>query len=123
MRSVLVKRFGEPSQVLEVGEVPLPEAGPGQARMRLLQSPIHNHDLATVRGLYGVKPALPFIPGTEALGIVDAVGAEVDEVVVGQRVVAAGMTGAWAERFLARAAALVPLPASIPDEVACQIVP
>jgi NADPH:quinone reductase-like Zn-dependent oxidoreductase len=122
MRCVVVKRFGDPTQVLEMGEAPLPEPGPGQARMRLLQSPIHNHDLSTVRGEYGVKPALPFIPGTEALGIVDAVGPDVDQVVVGQRVVAAGVTSAWAERFVAKAAGLVPLPASIPDEVACQLV-
>jgi NADPH:quinone reductase-like Zn-dependent oxidoreductase len=122
MKCVVAKRFGDPGQVLELGEAPVPEPGPGQARMRLLQSPIHNHDLSIVRGEYGVKPALPFIPGTEALGIVDAVGADVDQVVVGQRVAAGGVTAAWAERFIAKAAALVPLPASIPDEVACQLV-
>jgi NADPH:quinone reductase-like Zn-dependent oxidoreductase len=122
MRCVTVKRFGDPAQVLELGDIPMPEPGPGQARMRLLHSPIHNHDLSTIRGLYGVKPALPFIPGTEALGIVDALGSDVDQVVVGQRVVAAGVTGAWADRFVAKAAALVPLPASVVDEVACQLV-
>jgi NADPH:quinone reductase-like Zn-dependent oxidoreductase len=122
MRCVLAKRFGVPVEVLELGEAPMPEPGPGQARMRLLQSPIHNHDLATIRGVYGIKPALPFIPGTEALGIVDAVGPDVDQVVVGQRVAAGGVAAAWAQSFVARAALLVPLPASIPDEVACQLV-
>lgn len=121
MRSVVFRKFGPPAEVLELDEQPLPTPGPGQVRLRLVQSPIHNHDLAIIRGVYGYKPTLPAIPGTEALGVVDQVGPEVDTLVVGQRVTAAGLSAAWAEFFLARAAAVVPVPAAIPDDVACQL--
>ena len=74
MRSVVFERFGEPSEVLDTAERPIPQPGPGEIRVRLVLSPIHNHDLWTIRGTYGVKPALPATGGTEALGIVDALG-------------------------------------------------
>ena len=64
----------------------------------MVLSPIHNHDLWTVRGNYGYKPELPgAIGGSEALGIVEAVGEGVDEALIGKRVTAAGFHGAWAE--------------------------
>jgi NADPH:quinone reductase len=122
MKSVVYDRFGPPAEVLAVRDVPVPEPGPGQVRVRLLQSPIHNHDLATIRGVYGIKPPLPAIPGTEAVGVVDAVGPDVGgAVAVGGRVSAGGVVGAWAELFLARAATLVPVPAALSDDVACQL--
>jgi NADPH2:quinone reductase len=99
----------------------MPEPGPGQARIRLLQSPIHNHDLAIIRGIYGVKPLLPAIPGTEAVGVVDQLGPDAGALQTGQRVSAGGVPGAWAEFFLAKAAAVVPVPPSLDDDVACQL--
>ena len=52
----------------------MPEPGRGQVRVRMAMSPIHNHDLAIIRGKYGYKPPLPAVPGTEAVGVVDALG-------------------------------------------------
>jgi NADPH2:quinone reductase len=121
MRCVSIHRFGEPREVLQPGEQPAPEPGPGQVRIRMVQSPIHNHDLAIVRGVYGYRPPLPAIPGTEALGIVEAAGPEVAAGLIGQRVCAAGTRGTWAESFLAAAAAVVPIPAAIGDDAACQL--
>jgi NADPH:quinone reductase-like Zn-dependent oxidoreductase len=83
---------------------------------------IHNHDLWTVRGTYGYKPELPARAGTEAVGIVDAVGSEVEGIEVGQRVATGGTFGAWAEYVIAKAGAVVPVPDSIPDEVAAQLI-
>ena len=120
MRAVVCKRFGDPKEVLAIEDRPLPEPGPGKVRLKLVQSPIHNHDLAIVRGLYGYKPTLPTIPGTEALGVVDQLGPEVTHLSVGQRVCAMGQ-GTWAEFFLASAATAVPVPPSLPDEAACQL--
>jgi NADPH:quinone reductase-like Zn-dependent oxidoreductase len=108
--------------VLAVEERPLPEPGPGEVRVRMLLSPIHNHDLWTVRGTYGFKPELPAAAGTEALGVVDALGDGVDQLTVGQRVVTGGTFGVWAEYFVARAAALIPVPDALPDEAAAQLV-
>lgn len=121
MRAVVHHTFGEPADVLAVEERPLPEPGPGQVRVRVLLSPIHNHDLWTIRGTYGFKPELPAASGTEALGVVDALGDGVDGLAVGQRVVGATF-GVWAEYFVAPATALIPVPSAIPDEAAAQLV-
>ena len=121
MRCVAYNAFGVPHEVLHLAERPVPEPGPGEIRVRMTLSPIHNHDLWTIRGEYGVKPPLPAIGGTEAAGIVDKVGEGVTAPAVGQRVAAGSVVGAWAEYFLARAAAVVPVPDAINDDVACQL--
>lgn len=122
MRAVVHETFGEPADVLTVADRPTPEPGPGQVRLRIVLSPIHNHDLWTVRGTYGFVPELPAGAGTEALGVVDAVGEGVDALAVGDRVVTGGTFGAWAEHVVADAAGLIPAPAGVPDEAAAQLV-
>lgn len=122
MRALIHSAFGAPEQVLRVEERPTPEPGPGQVRLRIVLSPIHNHDLWTVRGTYGFVPELPAASGTEALGIVDALGEGVDHLVVGQRVATGGTFGAWAEFVVAPAAGLIPIPDGLPDESAAQLV-
>jgi NADPH2:quinone reductase len=121
MRCVAYNAFGVPHEVLHLAERPVPKPGPGEIRVRMTLSPIHNHDLWTIRGEYGVKPQLPAIGGTEAAGIVDEVGEGVTAPAVGQRVAAGSVVGAWAEYFVARAAAVVPVPDAINDDVACQL--
>lgn len=122
MRALVHPVFGEAVDVLDVAEVTAPEPGPGQVRVRTVLSPIHNHDLWTIRGTYGYKPELPARAGTEAVGVVDALGEGVDALAVGQRVVTGGTFGVWAEQFVADAAGLIPVPDAIPDETAAQLV-
>jgi NADPH:quinone reductase-like Zn-dependent oxidoreductase len=122
MTALVQHEFGDPSVVLSVEERPMPEPGPGQVRVRTLLSPIHNHDLWTVRGTYGFKPELPAGAGTEAVGVVDAVGAGVEAPAVGTRVVTGGTFGVWADYFVAGAAGLIPVPDALPDEAAAQLV-
>jgi NADPH:quinone reductase-like Zn-dependent oxidoreductase len=122
MRALIHHTFGEPEDVLTVEERPLPEPGPGQVRLRIVLSPIHNHDIWTIRGTYGFKPELPAASGTEALGVVDALGEGVDGLAIGQRVATGGTFGAWAEFIVANAAGLIPVPEALPDEVASQLV-
>jgi len=122
MRALVHHEFGDPAAVLAVEERPLPQPGAGEVRVRMLLSPIHNHDLWTVRGTYGFKPELPAQAGTEALGVVDAVGEGVEQLTVGQRVVTGGTFGVWAEYFVTRAAGLIPVPDGLPDESAAQLV-
>jgi len=105
-----------------VQEVPDPVPGPGQALVRVLLSPIHNHDLWTARGSYGFKPEMPARAGTEAVGVVEALGEDVDGLEVGQRVATGGSFGAWAELIVAPAAGLVPVPDGMSDEAASQLV-
>lgn len=122
MRAVEYKSFGDPAKVLTLGERPMPEPGPGEIRVKMTMSPIHNHDLWTTRGEYGFKPELPAVGGTEAVGIVDALGEGVENVKVGQRVMAAALTETWADYFVTQAARAVPLPDGVSDEVGCQLV-
>jgi NADPH2:quinone reductase len=122
MRCVVYNAFGDPAEVLHPAERPVPEPGPGEIRLRMVLSPIHNHDLWTIRGDYGVRPPLPAIGGTEALGIVDKLGEGVTAPALGQRVTAGAVVAAWAEFFIARAAAVAAVPDSVGDEVACQLV-
>jgi NADPH:quinone reductase-like Zn-dependent oxidoreductase len=121
MRAVVFHRFGRPAEVLAVGDRPVPQPGPGEVRVRTRLSPIHNHDLSIVSGTYGYRPPLPAIPGTEAVGTVDAVGPDVDRLQIGQRVSVAGASGTWAECFVAAAASAVPIPDALDDEAACQL--
>ncbi|KQR35662.1 zinc-binding dehydrogenase [Deinococcus sp. Leaf326] len=122
MKSVVYTQFGEPETVLSLGELALPEPGPRQVRIKTVLAAIHNHDLWTVRGSYGHKPALPAVGGTEAVGVVDAVGEGVDAGLIGRRVNSASGTGTWGEYFLAPAAGLVPLPDAVSDEAAAQLI-
>ncbi|MBJ3786319.1 zinc-binding dehydrogenase [Devosia sediminis] len=121
MKSAVYAEFGSPEKVLSSEERTRPQPGPGQVLVRMVLSPVHNHDLMTIAGQYGFKPELPSVPGTEAVGVVEALGEGVTNLQPGQRV-AGGASGTWAEFYLADAARLVPVPESVSDETACQLV-
>ena len=122
MRSAIHTTFGEPADVLALGDSPIPQPGPGEVRIKTLLAPIHNHDLRTVRGKYGYKPTLPAIGGSEAVGIVEALGEGVQGITIGQRVMAASVHGTWAEYFIAPARMVIPVPDGIADEAAAQLI-
>lgn len=122
MRALVHHSFGDPAAVLAVEEVPTPQPEAGQVLVRTLLSPIHNHDLWTVRGTYGFKPELPARAGTEAVGVVEALGEGVTHLQVGQRVATGASFGAWAEYFVAPAAGLISVADGLTDEVAAQLV-
>jgi NADPH:quinone reductase-like Zn-dependent oxidoreductase len=88
----------------------------------VLLSPIHNHDLWTVRGSYGFKPEMPARAGTELVGVVESLGEGVEGLEVGQRVAIGGAFGSWAEYVVAPAKGLIPVPDEMPDETAAQLV-
>ena len=121
MKSATYSEFGTPEKVLQTREVDRPQPGPGEVLVKMVLSPVHNHDLMTIAGLYGFKPELPAVPGTEAVGVVEALGDGVTHLKVGQRV-AGGGDKTWAEYYLGNAARLVPVPDSVSDETACQLV-
>ncbi len=86
MLALQYSQFGEAAEVITPVEMERPEPGNGQVRLRLVRSPIHNHDIATIRGGYGVKPALPAIGGSELVGIVDETGEAAGAIEIGTRV-------------------------------------
>ncbi|MFK7930182.1 MAG: zinc-binding dehydrogenase [Myxococcota bacterium] len=123
MKAAIHDTFGEPTDVMVCRETVCPTPGPGQVRVKTTLSPIHNHDLWTIRGNYGYKPELPnAIGGSEALGTIEAVGEGVDPAMVGTRVTIAGMHGTWAEFFIAPATGVLPLPDAISDVVGAQLI-
>lgn len=122
MRAITHNTFGDPADVLQVTEKEIPNPGPGQARIRVTLATIHNHDLWTVKGSYGFVPDLPAAAGTEAVGIVDALGEGVEGLQVGQRVASGTSFGIWAEYALADASGLIPVPEQLSDESAAQLI-
>lgn len=121
MLSALHATFGEPADVLVAADTPAPQPQAGDLQIRTLLAPIHNHDLWTIRGKYGYKPPLPAVAGSEAVGIIEALGEGVAGFQIGQRVAVAGAHGTWTERFVAPSTLAVPLPAAVPDEIAAQL--
>ncbi|GGF21973.1 alcohol dehydrogenase [Aliidongia dinghuensis] len=121
MRSLIFHRFGEPSDVLALEEVPTPEPGPGEVRVRLGARSINPSDVLTVRGQYGRRPKLPATPGYEGAGTIDAVGPDVTHWRVGQRVIPLGVEGTWQEAVIAPATAVMATPEGLPDQIACQL--
>src|SRR5690606_11510331 len=83
MRAAVVHSFTEP---LRIDERPLPVPGPHEALVRVEYTGVCHTDLHAARGDWPVKPALPFVPGHEGVGIVIAVGEEVSRVRVGDHV-------------------------------------
>lgn len=115
MRAIQVQTTGGP-EVLRLVEVAIPAPGPGQARVKLVASGVNFIDTYFREGLY--ERPLPFISGSEGSGVVDAIGPDVTEVQVGDRVASMGLLGAYAEFALAPAAQLVPVPVQIDMQVA-----
>ena len=115
MRAIQITRTGGP-EVLEVKELPAPTPGTGQALVRIEASGVNFIDVYFREGRY--PSALPFIPGQEAAGVVEAVGpedpAQPTGLKVGDRVAWCGALGTYAEYALAPADRLV----HVPDEIA-----
>lgn len=122
MRVATYDHFGKPSDVLNVGERPMPQPAANEVRVKTILASIHNHDLLTIRGQYGFKPELPAIGGSEAVGIIDAVGQDVKDLKVGQRVAAASVQATWAEYFVASKDMVFVMPDSLEDEMAAQLI-
>ncbi|MPY66450.1 NADPH:quinone oxidoreductase family protein [Deinococcus sp. SDU3-2] len=117
MRAVTCTAFAEP-EALSVQTVPDPAPGPGEVVLAVEAAGVNYPDALMVMGQYQVKPPLPFTPGAEAAGTVAAVGEGVTHLRPGQRVAAFTGTGAFAERLLASANAVMPLPDGVSTEVA-----
>ena len=122
MRSATHTEFGKPADVLNIVDSDIPEPAADEVRIKTILAPIHNHDLLTVSGDYGYKPDFPAIGGSEALGIIDAVGRDVTDLEVGQRVASASVHGTWAEYYTAPAKMVFAIDDDIDDKLAAQLI-
>ena len=117
MRAWQVTELGEPRDVLRLTSLTEPEPGPGQVLVRVLAAPANFPDVLMCRGTYQVRPSLPFVPGVELCGEVVEVGAEVDGIAVGDRVIGAAAlpAGGFAELALMDAATTFAAPPALDD--------
>lgn len=112
MKAVLCRQYGPPS-TLVVAELPSPVPGPGQVLISVQAAGVNFPDALIVQGKYQSRPELPFTPGSEVAGIVQAVGPGVTEPLPGQSVIAFTSTGGFAEQVLVAADRTLPLPSGM----------
>ena len=99
---------------LQWKELPTPTPGPGEVLIAIEAASLNFPDLLIVQNKYQMKPALPFVPGSEYAGTVQAVGDGVKHLRVGQKVACLSGTGGFGTHTLAPAALCMPLPEGFP---------
>lgn len=99
---------------LEWKELPTPEPKAGEVLIEIKAASLNFPDLLIVQNKYQMKPALPFVPGSEYAGVVQAVGEGVTHLKVGQSVACLSGTGGFATHTIAPAALCMPLPPGFP---------
>ena len=99
MRAILTRKLGGPEN-LTLADIPSPEPGPQQVRVAVHAAGLNFADVLQIKGSYQVKPPLPFTPGIELAGVVDAVGPGATGVKLGDRVMGSLSWGAYAEQAI-----------------------
>ncbi|MCX4566838.1 NADP-dependent oxidoreductase [Streptomyces albogriseolus] len=118
MKAIALTTYGGPDVLREV-DLPTPEAGPGEVRIRVHAAAVNPTDAMLRTGAYAARTTdvpPPYVPGMDAAGVIDQLGPGVDgRLAVGQRVVAlvipTGPRGAYAEHIVVPAESVVPAPA------------
>ena len=113
MKAVQITEHGDPN-VLKIHDVPIGKPGQGQVLVRLEVAGINFIDIYQRQGTYPLK--LPYIPGMEGAGVVEAVGEGVQHVKPGDRVAYVHEPGSYAEMSLVKAEQLIPLPSDLSFE-------
>ncbi|MFN3887900.1 MAG: NADPH:quinone oxidoreductase family protein [Aquabacterium sp.] len=109
MHAWICNEFAGPDQLVWQAQ-PTPEPGKGEVRIAIKAASLNFPDLLIVQGKYQMKPALPFVPGAEFAGVVEAVGEGVKHLAVGTHVAGFAGTGGFGTHAVAPAAVLMPLP-------------
>ncbi|GAB3502802.1 zinc-binding dehydrogenase [Spirosoma knui] len=119
MKSIVFEQAGKPASILQAKEIPTPEPGPNEVRVKVIASPINPSDIMFVQNLYGIRPQFPSGAGFEGVGVVDALGEGV-QMRTGMRVSFTSI-GTWSEYAIAHQRSLIPVPDAMSDEVAAQL--
>src|SRR5882672_4491725 len=111
MRHLQLRAFGEPSDVIELKTVSEPVLGPEDVLVSMEAASINPSDFLLVRGIYGVRPALPFSVGAEGVGRITQTGSKVDVALRGKRVLILPTLeqGTWADQVVVPVRNLVPM--------------
>jgi NADPH:quinone reductase-like Zn-dependent oxidoreductase len=122
MQAIQLTEYGKPEEGLRLVELAEPgDPNSGQILIRVEYAPINDSDLLVASGLYAVRPKLPSVVGNEGAGKVLAVGAGVQNVKVGDRVVIPRGVFSWAEKVLAPAEEAIVLPPEIDPQQAAML--
>ncbi|MEP2651140.1 MAG: NADPH:quinone oxidoreductase family protein [Paraglaciecola sp.] len=121
MKAIVCNEFAS-VEALKYQEVPEPKAKEGQVVVDIKAVGVNFPDGLLVQGLYQMKPAFPFIPGSEVAGVISEIGEGVSHLKVGMRVIALCMLGGYAEKVACPATHVLPIPDEIPDEEAAALV-
>ena len=121
MKALLCTRYGTADD-LEVGDIPDPPAGPGEAVVKVTAAGLNFFDTLIIAGKYQFKPSPPFSPAAEFAGTVESVSDGVTDVRPGQRVAGYMTYGAARERVVVKANQLVPIPAALDFDRAAGII-
>ena len=120
MKAIVVEEFGGPD-VLKLAEVERPEPGEGEVLIRVHASGVNFADTMRRKNEYLKKQAVPFTPGSEVAGAVEAVGSGVSDVSEGDEVVVLGNDGGYAEYAVAPANSVIPIPDGLGFDAAAAI--
>jgi mitochondrial enoyl-[acyl-carrier protein] reductase / trans-2-enoyl-CoA reductase len=117
-KAIIYQAHGKPEEVLRLEEQELPAVAEDEALVRIQAAPINPADLNQIEGKYPIRAPLPATPGFEGAGIVEEVGAAVQDLAVGARVILPHDLGSWREAAVVKAARLVAVPNEIGPEQA-----
>jgi NADPH:quinone reductase len=120
-RAVMIPKAGGP-EVLQCVELPVETPGPGQLRVRVRAAGVGSTDLIMLTGKYVFAPKLPFVPGYEIAGVVEAVGEGVVGFEIGQRVAALTVHGGFGELLVREARDFLPIPDAVSDVDAAAVI-
>ncbi|MBR0722044.1 NADPH:quinone oxidoreductase family protein [Bradyrhizobium manausense] len=120
MKAVLCSSFTGPAD-LRLGEIAEPKPASDEILIDVHAASVSFMDQLLVSGLYQMRPPLPFVPGTEASGVVVAVGDEATTFAPGDRVACSSWTGGYAERMIAKGSKSVRLPDDVAFEAAATV--
>ena len=112
MQALLCTRIGTPDDLV-IAQLPDPVPGPGEVCVRVHAVSLNFFDTLLIANKYQIKPALPFSPGAEFAGVVEAVGLGVSGFQPGERVMAYCRFGAAREKVVLPQAQVIPIPASL----------
>jgi len=112
MHAIQMRNFGPPLEVLEFIELPEPSVpGAGEVLVGAEFAPINMNDLYLIEGVFPIRPTVPSVVGNEGVGRILAVGKDVGDLRVGDRVLIPLYAFSWRERMVLPAKGLFPLPA------------
>ena len=121
MKALLCTRPGNPED-LTVADLPDPEAGPGEAVVRVESVALNFFDLLIIAGKYQYKPAYPFSPGAEFAGVVESLGASVTGFKPGDRVIGYSGWGAARQKLAITTQRLIKMPAGLDADRGCGLI-